>query len=337
MNDYSDSQQVLRPVAIAGTGVYLPKKIVTNDELAETVDTSDEWIRSRTGICERCIADDEETVSYMGAHAVEQALEAAGLKAEDIDLIYCASISPEMPWPNTGCLIQDRIGAVNAACMGLEAACTGFVYAIEQGWAQIACGAADVVAVVATEKLSTIVDWSDRQTCVLFGDGSGCVILRASDVTGLRSSVLGSDGSLSHLLHQPAGGSLHPATEETVREGLHFIKMSGRETFKNAVSRMVESCKAVVDKAGVALDDVDWIIPHQANERIIKAIGDRVGGDPNRVIVTVDRYANTSSATIPVALHEAVHDGRIKKGDKVLLVAFGGGFTWGAILLEWAY
>lgn len=326
----------LHNVAVIGTGAYAPERVLTNRELETMVDTSDEWIVSRTGMRERRIAAEDEFTSDLGAKAAMRAIESAGIKPKEIDLIIAPTITPDRPWPNTACLIQTKIGAKHAACIGLEAACSGFIYAMETARNYLATGAATTALVVGAEKMSSIIDWSDRNTCVLFGDGAGAIVMRAGgEETGMICSSMGSDGSLSDLLMVPAGGSRLPTSEGTVQDRLHYLKMSGREVYKYAVSKMVHSVKDVLHKCGMEPKDIDWYIPHQANMRIIQGVGKRLGVPTEKFVVNVEKYGNTSGASIGLALDEAVRDGRIKRGDKVLCVAFGGGFTWGATLMVW--
>lgn len=326
-----------RRACIIGTGSYAPERVLTNKDLETLVDTTDEWITSRTGMKERHVAREDEASSDMGAQAARRAIASAGIHPADIDLIIAPTITPDTPWPNTGCYIQEKIGAGNAWCMGIEAACSGFIYGIWLARNMIATGAATTVLVAACEKITSIVDWKDRSTCVLFGDGAGAVILQATahPTRGIIGGNMGSDGRLTQLLIQPAGGSRMPTTEETLRNGMNYLKMAGRETYKHAVTRMTESSVKLLQSCGMTFDDVDWFIPHQANMRIITAVGQRMGVPVEKFIVNIEKYANTSSATIGLAMDEAVRDGRIRSGDKVLLVAFGGGLTWGSLLLEW--
>ncbi|OQA28077.1 MAG: 3-oxoacyl-(acyl-carrier-protein) synthase 3 [Verrucomicrobia bacterium ADurb.Bin345] len=325
-----------KTVSIIGTGSYLPERVLTNQELEKMVDTSDEWILTRTGIRERRIAREDQATSDLGAEAARRALADAGLKAEDVDVIICATITPDMGFPNTGCFIQNQIGASNAFCFDVEAACSGFLYALEVGRSLVETGAVKTALVVAAEKISAILDWQDRNTCVLFGDAAGAAVLQARDVEhGIMASTMGSDGSLAELLMLPGGGSRYPASEQTVKDRLHYMKMAGREVFKHAVNNMVQASKDALAKSGLTIDDIRWIIPHQANLRIINAIGERLGAGADKLVVNLDKYGNTSAATIIVALDEIARDGRLKKHDKVLLVAFGGGFTWGAVVVEW--
>ena len=325
-----------KTVSIIGTGSYLPERVLTNQELEKMVDTSDEWILTRTGIRERRIAREDQATSDLGAEAARRALADAGLKAEDVDVIICATITPDMGFPNTGCFIQNQIGASNAFCFDVEAACSGFLYALEVGRSLVETGAVKTALVVAAEKISAILDWQDRNTCVLFGDAAGAAVLQARDVEhGIMASTMGSDGSLAELLMLPGGGSRYPASEQTVKDRLHYMKMAGREVFKHAVNNMVQASKDALAKSGLTIDDIRWIIPHQANLRIINAIGERLGAGADKLVVNLEKYGNTSAATIIVALDEIARDGRLKKHDKVLLVAFGGGFTWGAVVVEW--
>lgn len=326
----------MKTVSIVGTGSYVPERVLTNHDLEKMVETSDEWIRTRTGIRERRIAREDQAASDLGAEAAKAALADAQVAAENVDVIICATITPDMGFPNTACFIQKAIGAKKAFCFDIEAACSGFIYALEVGRGLIASGAARTALVVAAEKISAILDWKDRNTCVLFGDAAGAAVLQASGAKhGIMAGSFGSDGSLAELLMLPGGGSRHPASEKTVREGMHFLKMAGREVFKHAVTNMVQASKDALAKSGLTVDDVQWIIPHQANLRIIDAIADRLGAPREKVVVNLDKYGNTSAATIAVALDELARGGKLKKHDKILMVAFGGGFTWGAMVVEW--
>lgn len=326
----------LRTVSIVGTGSYVPSRVLTNAELAGRVETSDEWIVTRTGMKERRLAGEDEATSDMAAEAARRALMDAGVRAEEVDLLIVATITPDLPFPNTGCLVQSRIGAVNAACMSLEAACSGFVYALDVGRQFVATGAAQTVLVIGAEKMSSILDWNDRTTCVLFGDGAGAAVLRANHApNGILTSVLGADGTLSELLKIPAGGSRMPTTEQTVRDRQHFLTMNGREVYKYAVTNMTRAARTALARAGLEIGDIRWVIPHQANLRIISAIAERMEAPLDRFVVNVEKYGNTSGASVGIALDEAARDGRLQKGDKVLLLVFGGGFTWGAMILEW--
>ncbi len=323
-------------VTIIGTGSYLPEKVLTNQDIERMVDTTDEWIRTRTGIGERHIAADNEAPSDMAAIAARRAMEDAGVDAEEIDLIIVGTCTPDMVFPNTACFVQKAIGAGNAFCFDIEAACSGFLYGVETARNFILAGAVDTVLVIGAEKLSAFVDWKDRATCVLFGDGAGAAVLRsAKSRRGVLASVMGSDGVLTDLLKVPAGGSRLPAGRHTVEQGDHFIKMEGKKVFVHAVRCMCEAGKHALQKAGLSIEDVDWVIPHQANMRIVRAISDRLGVPMERVCNNLERVGNTSAASVPLALDEAVKDGRIKQGDIILSIAFGSGFTWGAMVLEW--
>ena len=321
---------------IAGTGSYLPEKVVTNDDLAKVVDTSDEWIRTRTGIRERHVAAEGQTTSDMGHRAALKAIEAAGIDPAEIDLIVVGTTTPDYIFPSTACLIQQKLGIAGCAAFDVNAACSGFLFGFSVADNFIRAGVAKTVLVVGAETLSRIVDWTDRTTCVLFGDGAGAAVLRACGAKhGILSSVLGADGSLSGLLKLPGGGSRHPTSEETLKGRLHFMQMTGREVFKHAVTRMTHAAQDALKNCNLSIEDVDCIIPHQANLRIIDAIGERLGAPREKYFINLDRYGNMSAASIPVALDEASKTGRLKKGDIVLMVAFGGGFTWGATVVEW--
>jgi len=324
-----------RIVSIIGTGSYLPEKVLTNQDLEAIVETSDEWIYSRTGMRERHIAAADEAASDMGAEAAKKALADAGIGAEEIDLIIVATLSPDMFFPSTACFVQDKIGAKNAYCYDLGAACSGFLYAMDSARNQIVSGAINTALVIGTEKMSTFIDWEDRGTCILFGDGAGAAVLRAGgEGRGVMKSVMGSDGSLANMLWTPGGGSRNPMTHEMLDQKQQYLKMEGREVFKHAVVRMGDAVLQALEKNGVTADEVKCFIPHQANIRIIDAISKRLGV-ADRMYSNVDKYANTSSAALAIALDEAVKDGTIQKGDLVVLTVFGGGFTWGANVLEW--
>jgi 3-oxoacyl-[acyl-carrier-protein] synthase-3 len=328
-----------RTVCITGTGSYVPERVMTNADLEKIVDTTDQWILDRTGIRERRIAGDHEPTSFMAAEAARRAMTSAGVTAEQIDMIIVATITPDMVFPNTACFVQHLIGAKNAVCFDLEAACSGFLYSLDVAKQFVATGKYNTVLVIGAEKISSITDWSDRSLCVLFGDAAGAAIVqpaRAGQGNGLIHSVMHSDGALADLLKLPGGGSRHPATEETIKQKLHYMKMDGREVFKHAVTCMINAARKTLEDTGLQVADLTLIIPHQANMRIIKAISDRLGGDPSQYFVNLDRYGNTSAASVIVALDEASRSGRLKPGDLVLLVAFGGGFVWGASLLEWS-
>jgi len=322
---------------ITGVGSYLPPGILTNHDLEKMVDTSDEWITTRTGIKERRIASEDQAASDLAVKAAEKALEDAQLDAKQIDLIIVATVTPDMFFPATACLVQQKIGAINAAAFDLEAGCSGFIYALSVATQFVNTGVYQNVLVIGAETLSKITDWSDRNTCVLFGDGAGAVVVSniGDENKGILANYLKADGSGGKLLHMPAGGSRLPATKDTVEKGLHYINMNGGEVFKFAVKIMGCAAKNVIKLAGLKLSDVDYLVPHQANKRIVDAAIKRLKLSPDRVYMNLDRYGNMSSASIPVALDEAVKKGFIKKGDIVLMVGFGAGLTWGASVLRW--
>ena len=325
----------LRTVSIIGTGVYLPEKTVTNRDLEKIVDTTDEWIYSRTGMRERRIARADQAASDLAAEAAKAALADAGISAEEVDLLIVATLSPDMFFPSTACFVQDRIGAKNAYCYDLGAACSGSIYALETAKNQIACGAVNTALVIGAEKMSTFIDWKDRNTCVLFGDGAGAMVLRATDAKrGIMKGVFGSDGSLASLLWTPGGGSRNPMTHDMLDRNEQYLKMEGREVYKHAVTQMTKSVLEALAVNGLSADDIKLFVPHQANARIINAISSRLGVE-DRTFLNVEKYANTSAAALPIAIHEAVKSGQVHKGDLMLLVAFGGGFTWGASIVEW--
>ena len=334
--DASNSARADTAVAMVATGSYLPEKILTNADLAKMVDTSDEWITTRTGVHERHIAAAGQATSDMAAQAALRALQQAGLTAQALDLIIVATITPDMFFPSTACYVQKAIGAERAVCFDLVAACSGFIFAMETARRFILAGGYRNVMAIGAEKLSSITDWQDRSTCVLFGDGAGAAILQARPgARGIMATVMATDGNLSELLNIPGGGSRHPASEQTVRDRLHYIKMTGREVFKHAVSSMLNAAQEALRRSGVRIEEIACIIPHQANLRIIQAIGQRLGAPVEKYYVNLDHCGNMSAASVPVALDEAVRAGRIRRGDLVLLMAFGGGFTWAASVLEW--
>lgn len=322
---------------ITGWGMSVPEPVMTNDDLAKIVDTNDQWIRERTGIRERRIARENDFPSTLGTSAALRALSVANLKPSDLDLIICATSTPEHLFPATACLIQDNLGATRAGAFDLLAACTGFIYGLNMAAQSIRSGAIKNALVVGTETLSRFVDWTDRNTCILFGDGAGAFVVQASEQPGgILSAVMHSDGSGGNLLTLPAGGSRHPATEATIREGRHYIYMDGREVFRFATKVMASSTEEALRAAGLAKDDVSVIIPHQANFRIIDAAARGLKLPIDRFVINVDRYGNTSTASIPIAAVEAVERGRVKAGDKVVFVGFGAGLTWGALVAEWS-
>jgi len=308
---------------------------MTNKDLEEIVDTSDEWITKRTGIKKRRIAEDDVTASDLGVKAAEEALENAGITASELDLIITATITPDMMFPATACLIQDRIGADNAAAFDLEAGCSGFVYGVSVAANFIESGMYDNVMVVGSEVLSKILNWEDRGTCVLFGDGAGAAVLSATDKGGILATDLGSDGSGGDTLYQPAGGSLQPASHETVENDGHYLYMEGTPVFKFAVKTMGSASLKVLEKAGVDKEDVDLLVPHQANTRIISSAAKKLKLSDDKVYVNLPEYGNTSAASVPIALAEAVEKGKINNGDTIVLVAFGAGLTWASAVLEW--
>ena len=326
-----------RTVSIVGTGSYVPERRLTNDDLSKIVATDDKWIITRTGIKERRIAADDEYTSDMGAKAALAAMEQAGIRAEEIDLILVATATPDMVFPATACFIQTKIGAKRAACLDISAACAGFLFAIEIGQQFITSHTYDTVLVIGAEKLSTITDWTERNTCVLFGDGAGAAILRHRDngSHGLISTHIASDGNFADILWMPGGGCRHPIRSDNADKQLQTIKMSGKEVYKQAVTAMVDAAKKALEKAGLTIDDIACVIPHQANVRIIEAIADRLKMPVEKVFVNLDRYGNTSAAAVAIALDEANRTGRIKPGDYVLMIVFGGGLTWAGSVIEW--
>ena len=324
-------------VGITGIGSYLPEREVTNFDIEKMVDTTDEWIRTRTGISCRRVAGERIATSDLSTEAAKRALEDAGIGAEEIDLIIVATVTPDMAFPSTACIVQSNLKATKAAAFDLEAACSGFLYAMTVGEQFIKNGFYKNVLIIGAETLSKVVDWEDRNTCVLFGDGAGAVVLqRVEEGYGILSSYLGADGFNGNALAQPAGGSRIPATIESVTNKLHFVKMDGSEVFKFAVRVMGKAAMEALNLCGLTLDDIDFMIPHQANIRIIDAAAKRLKLPMEKVYVNLDRYGNMSAASVPVALDEAVRDNLIKKGDVVVLVAFGGGLTWGSSVIKWA-
>jgi len=325
-----------RDVHIIGVGSCTPDRVLTNQDLEKIVDTSDEWIVSRTGIRERRISDPGMPASALATEAARRAMKDAGIQGEEIDQIIVGTVTGDRPFPSTACLLQDRLGATSAYAFDISAACSGFLYALSLGRNQILAGAADTVLVAGVETLSKITDWTDRNTCVLFGDAAGAVVLRSTGQPGgILAAKLHSDGSLTHLLEMPGGGSLNPSSHETVDQRMHYIRMSGNDVFKYAVRAMESVACEALEAAGVKPEDLDLLVPHQANYRIIDATARRLGLPMDKVFVNLDRYGNTSSASIPLALDEAKRQGRIKPGDLVEMVTFGGGFTWAAAVVRW--
>jgi 3-oxoacyl-[acyl-carrier-protein] synthase III len=326
----------LRGAGIIGTGSFVPPRVVTNAELEKTIDTTNEWIVTRSGICERHVADAGTAASDLGLEAARRALENASLSADKLDLIICATISGDMPFPSTACLIQDRIGAAKAGAFDLQAGCSGWVYALTTASQFVRTGMYDHVLVVGVDVLSKLTDWTDRSTCVLFGDGAGAAVIGPVGAEeGILASYLGADGAGGEFLKIDAGGSRLPASEETVRDRQHFIKMEGREVFKFGVRIMGEACLKVLEASGLTAKDVDLFLPHQANIRIIDAATERLQFPEERVYVNIQNYGNTSGGSIPLALDEAHRSGKIKKGDIVLFVGFGAGLTWASTVLKW--
>ncbi len=325
------------PVArISATARYLPERVLTNADLEKMVDTTDAWITERTGIHERRIADDDTGAVAMGVRAACRALDKAGLAARDVDLLIVSTATPDRFLPTSSCEIQAGIGASRCFAYDLQAACTGFLYALTMAEGQIAAGRAANVLVVATEKMSTIVDWEDRATCILFGDGAGAAVVQPStNGEGILSSFHSSDGSLAELITRPAGGAIRPLTQERLRRREHLLQMSGPAVFKSAVKAMSGASAKALHSAGLCADDIDLLVPHQANLRIIDATAKYAGVPRDKVFVNLERYGNISSATIPVGLDEAVEAGRIRSGSHVLMTAFGAGLTWGAMVVRW--
>lgn len=322
---------------ITGWGMSVPHKVMTNDDLSKIVDTNDEWIKDRTGIRERHIAAEGDTSSSLGLEASYKALMVAGLLPSDLDLIICSTSTPEHIFPATACIIQDKLGASNAGAFDLSAACSGFIYAMGIGAQAIKAGTAKAVLVIGTETLSRFVDWTDRNTCILFGDGAGAFILQASEKPGgVQNFVMHSDGSGGEFLSLPAGGSAHPASEITVHAGMHFIHMNGKEVFRFATRVMAQATQEVAEKSGWKVEDLSLVVPHQANLRIIDAAARGLKLPMEKFMVNLDRYGNTSTASIPIATVEAIQSNRIKPGDKLVFVGFGAGLTWGALAAEWS-
>jgi 3-oxoacyl-[acyl-carrier-protein] synthase III len=329
---------IARPFAeVASVGVAVPPGVLTNDDLSRVLDTSDEWIVERTGIRERHIATPDQSVAMLSQEASERAMAAAGVTAADLDAIVLATASPDRLLPSTACDLQALIGAENAAAFDIGAACPGYVYGLTVAEGLIASGQSETVLVVGAEKLSTITDFQDRSTAILFGDGAGASIVRRSSTPGrgILATFIKSDGRLAPLLYRPGGGSADPISEKVVCQRSHYMKMAGREVFKAAVLAMANACDEALTRAGITADAVDLLVPHQANLRIIEATAKHAGVPMSKVMVNVDRFGNTSSASIPLALGQAVAEGRVGPGSVVLLVAFGAGFTWGSAVIRW--
>ncbi len=322
-------------VSITGIGGNAPERVMTNEELSQLVDTSDEWIVVRTGIHERRIAREDEALSDIALPAVQDALEMAGVSGPELDLIVCATVTPDMAFPATAALIADRLGSSEAAAYDLSAGCTGFMYGIAQAYGMLAGGVCRRALVVGGDVLSKIVDWSDRATCIVFGDGAGAVVMERVEQGGFMGFELGADGSGGMQLYLPAGGSREPTSSATVAAHGHFVHMNGREVFKFATRVLVSSAEKLLDQLGLTVDDIDLYVPHQANIRIIKHAVERLGIPEEKVVINVDRYGNTSSGSIPLALADAVRERRVHKGDIVLMTGMGAGLTWGSGVMEW--
>lgn len=323
-------------VGIVGTGKYVPENILTNQQLEQMVDTSDEWIRTRTGIVERRMASEHEATSDLALGAAKEALANANVEPEQLDLIVVATITPDSAFPSTASILQDRLGAKRAAAFDLSAACSGFIYGLATASSMIASGLYENALVIGADCLTKITDYTDRNTCILFGDGAGAVVLgKVPEGRGFLSFELGSDGSGGDLLKLAAGGSRMPASKETVENRLHYISMNGRDVFKFAVRIMGSAAEEALAKAGLDKKDIDLLIPHQANIRIIQASLERLEVEPEKCVVNLDKYGNVSAASIPIALAEAVEEGRVREGDRIVMVGFGGGLTWGASVLVW--
>jgi len=330
------SARTQRTVSIVGTGSYTPEKILTNDDLSKIVDTSDEWITTRTGIKERRIAAKDEQTSDMATKAALKALEQANVSPQDVDLILVATATPDMLFPATACFVQKKIGAKNAACLDIAAACAGFLFGIEIAQQFITSGTHDTVLVIGAEKLTSITNWTDRNTCVLFGDGAGAAVLQhRGRAHGVISTHIGSDGDFTDILFMPGGGSRCPITKDNADMHLATIHMLGKEVYKQAVTAMLSAAQKALEKAGLTIDDIACVIPHQANLRIIDAIAERLKISRDKVFVNLEKYGNTSAAAVAIALDEANRSGRIKPGDYVLMVVFGGGLTWASTIVEW--
>ncbi|MGA0369256.1 MAG: beta-ketoacyl-ACP synthase III [Kiritimatiellia bacterium] len=325
------------PIQLLGTGSYTPDNVLTNQDLEKMVDTNDEWITSRTGIRERRIAHADQATSDLALIAARRALEAAEMEASELDVILIATCSPDMAFPSTATLVQHQLGATQAFAMDLSAACSGFIFGLETARNLLESGRYRTALVIGAEKMSSLIDWQDRSTCILFGDGAGAAVLRNEENSqgGIGPCILGSNGSLSELLQVPAGGSRRPVTPQVLEERSNTISMAGQEVFKHAVLNMTDTAKRLLQQAEWEPSELALVIPHQANQRILEAIRTRVGVEKDNVFVNVDKYGNTSAASIGIALDEAVRQHRLNPGDKVMLLAFGAGFTWGGMLLEW--
>jgi 3-oxoacyl-[acyl-carrier-protein] synthase-3 len=326
-----------RTCSILAVGSYVPERVLSNAHFAQLVNTSDEWITTRTGIKERRIAAKNECTSDLAAKAALRAMQRAGITPDQIDLIVLATITPDMPFPSTACLVQEKIGARRAVAFDIQAACSGFIFGLEVGQQFIMSRTYDTALVIGAEKLSSIVNWKDRNTCVLFGDGAGAAILRHRPAAhGLLTACMGSDGSRADLLCMPGGGSSCPASRESLAAGMHYLHMKdGKETFKSAITAMYTAATEVLRRCELDITQIKCVIPHQANRRIIDAVAERLGARQDQLYVTLHKYGNTSAASVAIALDEAVQSGRIQRGDLVLLIVFGAGLTWGAAVIEW--
>jgi len=323
---------------IIGLGAYLPERCMTNKEFEEFIDTSDEWIRTRTGIAQRRVAAEHEATSDLATKAAQAALENAGITAEEIDLIIVATVSPDMMFPATACLVQDALGATKAGAFDLQAGCSGFIYGVSVASQFIKTGVYKYCLVIGAETISRILDYQDRNTCVLFGDGAGAAVVGpVEEGYGIMSMELGSDGSGGKYLSLPAGCTRLPASEQTVADRLHYVNMNGKEVFKFAARTVPDAAERLIEKAGIAKSDIDWFIPHQANTRIIEAVMKRLDQPMDKAFMNIENYGNMSGASVPVAMYEAVMQGKVKKGDVVLSIGFGTGLTWGGIVLKWAF
>ena len=329
--------QPTQSVIITGTGSYSPANVLTNDDMSKIVDTSDEWIRTRSGISERCFAAQGETTSDMAVAAAEKAISAAGIDRGDIDPIIVATMTPDMPFPSTACILQSKLGLGNITAFDIQAACSGFIYALNTGSNMLRSGAYKKALIIGAEKMSSILDFQDRTTCVLFGDAASAIIIETSETAGVGvlGSITGSDGSDPSLLYQPAGGSTIPSSHESIDARQHFIKMNGKEIFKQAVRVMGQVSSDILKQYSFTSDQIDLLIPHQANMRIIDSLAKRMKLPMEKFHNNLDRFGNTSGASVGLALDEAYQKGRIQSGDLILLVAFGAGLTWGASLIKW--
>ena len=326
----------MKRARITGTGSYVPEKVWTNADLEKFVDTNDEWIVTRTGISERHVIADDQNTSDLATNAAKNALEMAGVAAEDIDLIVLGTITADYPWPATACIVQENIGAKNAYAYDLSAACSGFLFALDNAVAQIESGKINKALVIGAEALTRIVDWKDRNTCVLFGDAAGAVVVEAVEGDrGILSTHQHSDGAYMNLLYQPGFGTRHQPSEDALRDRSYFLKMEGNEVFKVAVRMLTEVAREAVEHNDMTMEDLDLFIPHQANIRILEATAKRLKLPSEKVYINVNRFGNTSAATIPLAMDEANRAGKLKENDIILLDAFGGGFTWASALMRW--